>query len=206
MRLPASVVVCAVLASYSAYADGIGDDIRPAYERCAACHGLDGISHMPKFPKLAGQDVDYILKQLDDFLHGRRANDGGQMATVVTEITAEQRQEAARYFAAQYPPVGSNKTEISPRGEELFVRPNIAANIPACAACHSLTPNSGAAPSQSIPRLWGQHRSYTAKQLHDFKSGLRANDVDGVMRTLAAQLDDADIDAISIFLENAGTR
>ena len=51
--------------------------------------GLDGISATAKFPKLAGQKKAYIEKQLSDFLAGNRTNDGGQMASIVTEIPPE---------------------------------------------------------------------------------------------------------------------
>lgn len=204
MRL--TVLAIALVASNAdiASADGIGDETQPAHEKCAACHGLDGISHMPKFPKLAGQKAAYIVKQLEDFLHGRRANDGGQMATAATEITDAQRLEVARYFSElpAVPRVAEPDSDAA-RGQELFEKPDIVAGIPACAACHASASPSDKSTGQAIPSLRGQHRSYTAKQLHDFRSGRRANDPDGTMRSVARQLSDADIEALSSFLETA---
>lgn len=204
MRFFAFITFLLAWTAGSAYADGIGNEDQPAYERCAACHGLDGISHMPKFPKLAGQNPAYIVKQLEDFLHGRRANDGGQMATAATEITDDERLEVARYFSELPPaPQVAEPDSLAVRGRELFEKPGLIADIPACIACHSSTALSDKSSEPAVPVLRGQHRSYTAKQLHDFKSGHRANDTDGIMRRLAGHLSDEDIEALSSFLETA---
>ena len=61
----------------------------PAYETCALCHGLFGVSHTAKFPNLGGQKQDYIEAQVRSFLEGHRTNDGGQMAAIVTELQPE---------------------------------------------------------------------------------------------------------------------
>mgnify|MGYP003576510636 CR=1 FL=1 len=39
---------------------------------CGACHGPDGNSMAPNFPKLAGQGERYLDKQLHDIKSGRR--------------------------------------------------------------------------------------------------------------------------------------
>ena len=41
---------------------------------CAACHGADGNSGSPEYPKLAGQHPEYLVKQLTEFKSGKRAN------------------------------------------------------------------------------------------------------------------------------------
>ena len=61
----------------------------PAYETCALCHGLFGVSHTAKFPHLGGQKPAYIEAQLRAFLSGFRTNDGGQMSAIVTELQPE---------------------------------------------------------------------------------------------------------------------
>lgn len=204
MRLLIVSCLTLVLSVGHLCADGIGNDAQPAHEMCAACHGMDGLSHMPKFPKLAGQNADYIIKQLEDFRHGRRVNDEGQMETTATVITDAQRLEAARYFSELPPPSASAEipNDLTSRGRKLYETPGIVARVPACATCHtsaSVPINSGS----TVPRLMGQHRIYTAKQLHDFKSGYRANDPDGTMRSIAKELSDEDIEAIASFLEVA---
>lgn len=202
MRVPIVAYLILILSVGTACADGIGNDAQPAYEMCANCHGLDGLSHMPKFPKLAGQSAEYILKQLEDFLHGRRSNDDGQMETAAKVITDAQRLEVAQYFSGLPPPSGLSEIpdEIIWRGRELFEKPNVIADVPACATCHA--PASVMKSSESaIPLLAGQHRSYTVKQLLDFKSGSRGNDGSGAMQSIAKQLNDQDIEAVAAFLE-----
>jgi cytochrome c553 len=204
MRLPIIAYLILILSVCSAYADGIGNDAQPAYEMCAACHGLDGVSHMPKFPKLAGQSPEYIVKQLEDFLHGRRTNDDGQMKTAAQEITDAQRLEVAQYFSRLPPSSGQAglPDETILRGREIFEMGNVVAGVPACATCHAHA--SGMKGSVSaIPHLTGQHRSYTAKQLEDFQSGSRGNDSSGAMQSIAKQLSAQDIEAVAAFLEAA---
>ena len=41
---------------------------------CAACHGENGISQAPDFPKLAGQYSDYLVRALNDYKSGARKN------------------------------------------------------------------------------------------------------------------------------------
>ena len=41
---------------------------------CAACHGAEGNSGVPAYPKLAQQHPDYLVKQLQEFKSGKRAN------------------------------------------------------------------------------------------------------------------------------------
>lgn len=201
MRWPVLLSGVLALSIGNAYADGIGNDAQPAHEMCAACHGLDGVSHMAKFPKLAGQNAEYILKQLEDFRLARRTNDGGQMETAATVITDAQRLEAAEYFSGLPPPPSSAdiSDELIVRGRELFEKPDLVVGVPACAACHSPSQANGSA--AWIPHLAGQHRNYTAKQIQDFKSGLRTNDASGSMLAIAAKLSVQDIEAVAAFLE-----
>jgi len=187
-----------------AYADGIGNNAQPAYEMCATCHGLDGVSYMAKFPKLAGQRAEYILKQLEDFLHGRRTNDDGQMETAAKVITDAQRLEVAQYFSGLPPTSGQSDipNEAISRGREIFEKPDVIAGVPACAICH--TPVSVTnAPASALPYLAGQHRDYTVKQLQDFRSGSRDNDASGAMKSIAKQLSDEEIEAVAAFLESS---
>ncbi len=66
---------------------------------CAACHGETGVSRAPNFPKLAGQNADYIVRALIDYKSGKRKNPimGGQVAN----LTAEDMADLAAYFSAQ---------------------------------------------------------------------------------------------------------
>lgn len=68
-------------------------------EVCAACHGPDGNSPAPDFPKLAGQHADYIAASLKKYKNGKRTNPimMGMAATLNDADIAN----VSAYFAAQ---------------------------------------------------------------------------------------------------------
>ncbi|MEO0386617.1 MAG: c-type cytochrome [Pseudomonadota bacterium] len=188
MRVLSALAVLAV--ATPAAADMISSEGLQPYEVCGLCHGLDGVSAMAKFPKLAGQKAGYIEKQLHDFRAGRRLNDGGQMQAIVTELSPEDIPVVAAWFESQSPPpvaVGEGAVE---EGAAVF-------KARGCAGCHSVAPAPG---GLLAPHLTAQHPRYLAKQLTDFRDGARENDPDGVMRTVAATLSDAEIAALAAYL------
>lgn len=66
---------------------------------CAACHGVDGNSQAPDFPRLAGQNEDYLLKALKDYKSGARKN--AIMAPQAANLTLRDMQDLAAYFSHQ---------------------------------------------------------------------------------------------------------
>jgi cytochrome c553 len=149
---------------------------------------------MPRFPKLAGQPAMYLEKQIRDFLTGARANDGGQMTAVVTELAPEDITGVAVYFAMLPTPVPSNDapTEAQAGVANVLVehgRPQ--AGLPACRSCHL--------PGAAVPQLEAQHRAYLVKQLSEFRSGGRINDLTGSMTDIARQLSESDIEALATY-------
>jgi cytochrome c553 len=202
----ACAVLFAILIAFAvlprqALADGLGYDGLPPQELCGLCHGLDGISATAKFPRLAGQRVSYIEKQLRDFLKRERGNDGGQMASIVTEIKPAQFAIAARHFAKQRAPEPVAEAAARLKSEEIAFARDLARNgrkadgIPACDSCHGV-----AKPEHAYtPYLSAQHPRYLAKQLEDFKSGARSNDVSGTMPAIAAKLTDREIEVLAAY-------
>jgi len=71
---------------------------------CAACHGQDGNSPAPSFPKIAGLGEKYLLKQLKDFKSGERNN--AIMAGQVAALSEKQMADLAAYFAGNKRTVG----------------------------------------------------------------------------------------------------
>jgi cytochrome c553 len=186
-----------------ALADGIGNEHAPPQEICGTCHGLDGISRMAKFPKLAGQRPDYLERQIRDFREGRRSNDGGQMAAIVTEISEEQIAEVASHFASQPVPAPQAvlvDVSAKDRGGRLFRVGDPQAGIEPCQSCHTSGVRPPGSAASRAPLLGAQHEGYIAKQLADFRAGRRDNDAGREMRTIAARLSDADIAALARFV------
>ena len=70
-----------------------------AAEVCAACHGADGNSPSPDFPKLAGQHRDYLAKALRDYKSGARKN--AIMPGFAAALTADDIDNLAAYYSAQ---------------------------------------------------------------------------------------------------------
>lgn len=173
-----------VVSAGPAAADMISTEGIAPYEICALCHGLDGNAPMAKFPKLAGQPAAYIEKQVHDFRDGLRANSGGQMPSIVSELTPEEIPVAAAWFAAQpAPPPGEPAEDASALFADL-----------GCVSCHLENAQIDG------PRLTAQHAGYLAKQMRDYRDGARANDPDAVMRQAMAEIGDAEIDAIAAWL------
>ena len=70
-------------------------------EVCQSCHGLDGNSPTPDYPKLGGQRQDYIAKALRDYKSGARKN--AIMAGFAGTLSANDIENLAAYYAAQSP-------------------------------------------------------------------------------------------------------
>lgn len=183
-----------------ARADMIVTDSMQPWETCAECHSLDGISVMARFPKLAGQRPDYIAKQVRDFRDGRRRNDGGQMATIAAEIDDEGLAKSAAYFAAlPAPPPDASLTAESEewrRGAALYRHGEPASGIEKCSFCHDEKDSK----RPDAPLLKAQHAAYLTKQLRDWRSGERRNDLSQTMPAIAAKLSDRDVSALATFL------
>ena len=163
---------------------------------CATCHGNDGNSVLAINPKLAGQNANYIVKQLMDFKSGARA--GPTMAAMVLTINQQDMQDIAAWYASQEVSLqGADATSLE-LAESLYRAGNRKLSIGACSACHSPT-GQGNAPA-GFPALSGQHPEYTLQQLKDFRSGARRNDYRGMMRTIVERLTDRELEALANYV------
>jgi cytochrome c553 len=167
---------------------------------CGACHGPDGNSMAPNFPKLAGQGERYLVKQLKEIKDGKRVV--LEMTGLLNNLSDQDLADIAAYFASQKGSVGAADPKLVARGEALFRGGNLAKGLPACTGCHS--PDGKGNAAAGFPHLGGQHAQYIAKQLTDFRKeeGGRANDGDAMtMRTIARKLSDEDIAAVSSYIQ-----
>ena len=167
---------------------------------CGACHGPDGNSPAPNFPKLAGQGERYLSKQMHDIKDGKRTV--LEMTGLLTNLNDQDLADLAAYFASQKGSVGAADPKLVARGEQLFRGGNLEKGLPACTGCHS--PNGAGNAAAGFPHLSGQHATYIAKQLTNFRKeeAGRANDGDAMtMRTIARKLSDEDIAALSSYIQ-----
>ena len=66
---------------------------------CAACHGADGNSAAPDFPRIAGQQPDYIVKALSDYKSGVRKDP--IMGAMAANLSQQDMEDLAAYFSSQ---------------------------------------------------------------------------------------------------------
>jgi len=72
---------------------------KKAAEVCAACHGPDGNSPTPDFPRIAGQYEDYLAKALADYKSGKR--DNPIMQGMAAPLSDGEIANLAAYYAQQ---------------------------------------------------------------------------------------------------------
>jgi len=178
---------------------------------CAACHGMDGNSSDPQYPKLASQHERYIARQLGLFKSNERQNP--IMLGFAATLSPQDMQDVGAYFSSKPvlngvadesviksgPHAGKKFYQV---GQVLYRGGDAARGIPACAACHG--PTGAGNPGPAYPHLAGQHAQYTVAQLTRFRSGTvygtgeRANNV---MAGVATRLTDEEIQSLATFIE-----
>ncbi len=175
---------------------------------CAACHGPKGVSVNPDWPKQAGQHAQYMYKQLVEFKAGMTATGSAVfrkdpvMSAQASLLSEQDMADLSAYFATlpvSYADIAPADEELARRGERLYRGGDVVRHIPACSGCHSPS-GLGNGPAK-FPILAGQHSKYISNQLNHFRSGLRANDSNRMMRDIAERLSDADIAAVALYIQ-----
>jgi cytochrome c553 len=169
-----------------------------ASQVCAACHAADGNSIAPANPKIAGQFPEYLHKQLVDFKAkpgAKPARENAIMNGMVANLSESDMRNLAAYFSGQkLKPALAGDKDLAAAGQKLWRGGNAEKNVPACSGCHG---PSGAGIPGEFPRVGGQYAEYIATQLKSFRDGARANDPNGVMRGVAARMNERDIRAVA---------
>lgn len=185
------------LAAANSFAEGDPAAGKEKSAVCAACHGVDGNSSNPIWPKLAGQHSNYIIKQLMDFKAGQRENP--QMSPMAANLSEQDMLDLAAYYSGQNIKHGTTDPAALKLGQKIYRAGSIEAGVPACIACHG--PTGRGNPAASYPALGGQHADYTYAQLKAFREGLRNNDLNEVMRTIVDRMTDAEIKSASEYIQ-----
>lgn len=178
-----------------------GDARTIAASVCAACHGADGNSPVPMFPKIGGLQEEYIVKQLKDFMSGRRKSD--IMAPVVADLKPEDVAPLAAYFSSQKLNGGQTEDKgAAGLGKMIFHDGNEESGVPACVGCHQ----PQGAGYNGYPRIGGQHAQYLVQQLKNFAAGDRSNDPSRYMRVTAKRMSEEEINAVAEYLTGLGAK
>lgn len=91
---------CLIVAMSAPALAGDADAGKRKSQACAACHGADGNSTAPDFPKIAGQHYDYLLKALTDYKSGARKSP--IMAPLVANLTQRDMEDLAAWYSSQH--------------------------------------------------------------------------------------------------------
>ena len=134
---------------------------------CAACHGADGNSVVPNWPKLAGQHAGYLERQLGLIKGGSRSVP--EMTGFVMSLSDQDMADISAYFSSQTVSAGLTDESLRSVGEAIYRAGNAATDVPACMSCHG--PAGEGNPLSGYPSLNGQHSVYTEKMLKGFRSG-----------------------------------
>ena len=165
---------------------------------CGTCHGPDGNSTDPKFPRLAGQHPGYLVRQLKFFKEQTRGDPDAiaYMWGMASGLSADTIDALAQYYAQQKAGHGTrHDPAMIAQGRDIFEHGVPSQGVPACAACHG----PDALGSDMYPRLAGQHAEYILKQLASFQSNMR--DI-AVMHGVAQNLRTPEMQAVAAYLES----
>ena len=187
---------------------------------CQSCHGPEGMGDDNLgTPRLAGQDMVYLIKQLEDFAHDRRKD----LTMMVMNFNAKGLKPQDRVDVAAYV---STKLEIdksklssvkdlkaagqtvgsSYLGKAIVLYGVPEKNIPACKSCHQY---NGRGQPPIYPQIGLQKYVYLTNQLKYWRTGSsdpskgRANDPIAQMRHVADKLSDEDIANVASYLITA---
>jgi cytochrome c553 len=214
--LIASVSLLLTTAASTAVSDTASGKAKAA--SCGGCHGEDGNSQMPTFPKLAGQHKGYLVKQLQAFKSGARMS--AMMAPMALALDDKTINDIAEYYSANKvkpntPPTSVSddsdddtpKTEqqkkaelhdLIAQGSNLYRNGNLATAVSACIACHG--PFGEGNKPAAFPSLHSQHPDYVIQTLKDFKSGARSKSPENMMHMIATKMTDQEIKAVAYYI------
>jgi cytochrome c553 len=164
---------------------------------CASCHGPAGNSVNPEWPKLAGQHAKYTAKQIRDFKAGVTRNNA-LMAPMIAGLSDQDIEDIAAYYAAQSGTGGFASKDLHALGERIYRGGNMESGVPACIACHG--PRGAGNDPAGFPRVAGQHATYTAMQIEDWRAENRANDPNEMMADAVRYLTPREVKAVSEYI------
>jgi len=189
-----------LLVTKPAFAVGDADAGQGKSAICAACHGADGNSAVPNWPKIAGQHAPYLERQLGLIKSGARPVP--EMAGIVASLSDEDLANVSAYYSTQTIKAGLADDATRAMGERLYRSGNSATDVPACMACHG--PAGDGNPLARYPALAGQHSVYTEKMLNGFRSGITWGEDDEsskIMADVSFRLTDKEIKAVAAYIQ-----
>lgn len=190
-RIPLSFLLFIGLGNLNASEPDVA--LKIVQETCQHCHGLHGESSNVIYPRLAAQNEQYVIRQLQNFRSGERE---GTMNEIAVNLTDTEIDSLAGYFSSQ--PALSHTVrdkEFEAVGWYIYHRGNKYSKIPPCATCHGENGEG----TERIPRLAGQHKRYVSDQLTEF-TGRDPKRSDPIMHSIASKLTEMEIEAVANYV------
>jgi cytochrome c553 len=166
---PAAAAPAATPAASSPFTAGKAANGEGKAALCSSCHGPQGNSTNPEWPRLAGQSAVYIAEQLRLFKSGAR--DNPIMKPLAAALSDQDIADLAVYYEAQTPTGLEADPSYWKAGETLYLTGDTTRSVPACIACHGPVGRGNLA--AGYPALRAQQSVYVVKQLNDYASGAR---------------------------------
>lgn len=180
---------------------------------CVACHGIDGNAEMDIYPSIAGQNERYIAEQMALIANGQRGGMALAMQPFVTDLSPQDMRDIGAWYASQKARAGlADDTPVADGdhagqpfyaiGQQLYRGGDAGRGIPACMACHG--PTGAGNPGPGWPHVGGQHASYVAQRLEQYRSGEHTLNDPGhfqIMARVASQLSDQEIQSLASYLQ-----
>jgi len=149
-------------------------NVRALLDRCAECHGEDGVSHRNDAPFIAGQQEAYLLAAMESYLNGNRHFDG--MKAALESVTLDDLKGLAHHYAglaSPWNPPEEQPQRTSPAPAKQAVVMGKAVAKP-CAGCHGEDGNSSI---PGLPSLAGLQPVYLQLALNSYLDGRRADPI-----------------------------
>lgn len=184
----------------SFYADSENIDIGKSKSFvCFTCHGNDGNSVVPIWPKLAGQFPKYLIKQLEDFKKGESGlRFEPIMYEIVKELSSTDFFDIASYFFSQKISENIKSLDVNKLGKKIYLAGDLKRNIVSCSSCHGVLGEGSE--FANVPKLRHQHSNYISNQLQKYKSKVRNNDYSNIMKDISFKMTDEEILAVSEYI------
>jgi cytochrome c553 len=202
---PAAPPTAAAAGPLDPFAHGSAQNGATKSAVCSSCHGPNGNSSNPEWPRLAGQSAIYIAEQLRLFRAGTRNNP--IMKPLAASLSDQDISDLAVYYEAQTVSGLEADPSFWKAGSALYRRGDKARNIPACVACHGPVGRGNLA--AGYPALRAQESVYVVKQLNDYASGARYTGTNvaqqdpnsAMMLTIAKRLTPEDIRNVASYVQ-----
>jgi cytochrome c553 len=207
LRLALQTTLLTVAVSAAGHAEDKGSAAVPKQELdaklayCKTCHGLSGQGFRGSFPmpRLAGQQPEYLVNQLQAFIERRRTNP--VMFNVAHVLSPSMLTALAAHFKDLDPkPLGGAPKELVADGKKIFDEGIPSAEVPPCGSCHG----QDAKGSDAFPRLAGQLNDYVAKKLLNWSKERGQDpakpDNSAIMLPIAHNLTEAQVKAVAAYV------